>query len=264
MFLDISPDKKTYEAMKNELEQEWTFKVGDIQGVKNEKRSITYLTKEDKQPRFKGVDVDLFHINYKVSSIAEQRRLRPLNYPLRSILVNYRRRVHEEHAAWLESEARSEEWRTTIEYKNDDLEEVIERCTKKGIYIYDPAVCGKTTMVKCLLMTDFMEYKYTSNFPFTSYNGQSNILMDEFTEEHYAKHRETILSLAGGMATQMEIKGGDITSFVLPEKLYLLSNYPWPTELAFMRRFDLLEIQENGTIIKNGQTIRRGTTLSKW
>ncbi|AXH78365.1 MAG: putative replication-associated protein [Circular genetic element sp.] len=253
MYLETA-EKKSYEEIKTILSEKFNITANDIDAVKNEKHCFTYLTKEDKEPLAFGIDKDYYHINYKTSYLARKRKIDVQAYPYRSMPGNYIKRLREEHSAHWGEHYKDEEWKLAMDYKNNDLEEMIcdqvEDVTRGGIYIFGKAGTGKTTSVKCALSTDYFEINARSLcFPLNSYNSEKHLIWDEFKPEtDFDGNRKLILDIAGKMCFNVERKHGQTEVHMLEGegKLLMTSNMPPPEDEGFKRRFFIIEVNDEG------------------
>ena len=245
-----------------------------VQTVKNVSSIVKYVTKEDMNCLYFNVSPEHFHINWKLNNLVQKcMYLNRNSYLFMSIPQNYHKQLFAMHAAFwnlehavLNSQAASPHKHTGLVRKlkdlinldrdrNKDRENALvnldltedERLdlfrsilpAKKGFWIWGDTGFGKSATVLSLFPNHYT-FLASSNFPMTSFEGQTHIVWDEGTCAGYTAHRNLILQLTSGYSATGEIKGGPLYQVKLNGYFVVTSNEAPPDAPEFRRRFHIV------------------------
>lgn len=92
------------------------------------------------------------------------------------------------------------------------------------------------------MSADVYQFMDSSNFPFTSYRCEKDILYDDATWEGILKHRKLILQVTSNYSFPVEVKHGACKIMDMPGTFIITSNKEPPNDPALLRRFHVVEV----------------------
>lgn len=81
-----------------------------------------------------------------------------------------------------------------------------------------------------------------SNFPFQGYNGEKDIVWDEFRAVDFDKHQVLVQRLTDCYSASVELKHGNNQRYRLRGTFFITSNDSPPQDEAFLRRFHIVDV----------------------
>lgn len=219
------------------------IRADDIEVCRSPRRAITYVTKEDTQACIAGVDYDQTHISFKIAHYSERHEyINQGDYLPRSLAPNYASKLHEYHSNYWTGQRIGADVEEATNHGSMEVVRQIRESEKIGIWLWGNPGSGKSSSAYLACKQNYVEFCDSSNFPLSSYAGESDIVYDDATVEGYVKHRKLILQITSGYMFTYDVKGKNQKTAKLRGKFICTSNYVPPIEGAFVRRFESINL----------------------
>ena len=219
-----------------------------VQSVRRPDRAIKDLTKEDTNPVIHGVDMDIFHVNFKVSVTANIQYKTGTSYAERQLPANQRKSMEQQSSYHDNQDLCSNLVENAVEHAPERILIGIRQFSderrsnyKRGVYIYGPSRVGKTACALAEMNVPFYDYDLSSNFPMSGFMSQRDVLIDNFsTDDHWEMHRVMILGLADYAGAVIETKHGPSRRIILKGRVFITSQDDPPDNPQFSARFHVI------------------------
>lgn len=236
-----------------------TYKGGlDIQTLKNHKHWIKYITKEDTDPLWRGVDTSLFHQAYKIHKYTTEEKE---NRTLLRQIPNYYKYLQEERARQ-QLTMKTEKFvknRTEPEIEITDWVSNVSRwwndSSKPGLYLWGETGTGKSSVINHLLYRDD-SWKTSvrlpcgnTGFEFSGLQLDTTTLhADDADSAYLTNHRQALLQILDRGLFTYNKKCGPITTTTFTGKVIICSNFPFNGDEALQRRFTIIQATQKAVI----------------
>lgn len=242
-----------------------TWESIHLSTLRNPKHWLKYITKEDPYPMYSGLDSGMFHQAWKIHNFVRNNEVFDTMHPFlrqNPSLINILRKTHAEF--WtkktLIQHAQAVTRRPVWPAYDVDW---VHRATmalsqRKHVYLYGPTGVGKSVLLThyALALSAVWLPCAGSAWEFGDVENNTRLaIAGDAPSGYFDSHRSIILRLCDRDPVSVNVKCGAFKSVVFSGSLVIISNFPPPSDPAFLRRFEVIFAEENGFVSSKEEVI---------
>lgn len=221
-----------------------------ISSVRNAKHWIKYCTKEDTDPKFKNVDVGLFHQSWKIWDYVRSNERFDMLHPFVRSNPSLCNILSRQHAQYWSDRRHKEFCNKQVEIIPDNEVEWVRRGDNdfqahKHIYLWGSTGVGKSTWIgaRCRAVAGVVYVPCgMTPFEFSDVDFDTKyVIANDAPSGYLRQHRSTLLQLCDNAMVSINAKLRPLKQVLYSGVVVVVSNFEPDADEALLRRFSVIE-----------------------